>query len=145
MAKLLPAIALETNLVGFFGRLTYNYNDRYLLMASIRREEASQLWGTKDPWGTFPAISLGWRLTNESFMKNQKIFDEIKFRAGYGVTGTQPSDLFKGVGLVGYDQYVYSNGKWIRTLIPTQNSNPDLRWEEKHEMDFVDFADRWQD
>jgi TonB-dependent SusC/RagA subfamily outer membrane receptor len=127
----------ETNLIGFFGRLTYNYNDKYLLMASLRREEASQLWGTKDPWGTFPAVSVGWRLTNESFMKNQQIFNEIKLRAGYGVTGTQPSDLFKGVGLLGYDQYILSNGKWMRTLIPTQNSNPDLRWEEKHEIDYA--------
>jgi len=131
----------ETNLIGFFGRLTYNYNERYLLMTSLRREAASQLWGTKNPWGTFPAVSLGWRLTNESFMKNQHIFNEIKLRAGYGVTGTQPSDLFRGVGMLGYDQYVLSNGVWLRTLIPIQNSNPDLRWEEKHEIDFgVDFG-----
>jgi len=131
----------ETNLIGFFGRLTYNYQDKYLLMASLRREEASQLVGTKDPWGLFPAVSVGWRLTNESFMKNQSLFNDIKLRAGYGVTGTSPSDLFKGVGLIGYSEYVLSNGKWIRTLIPTQNSNPDLRWEEKHETNFgVDFS-----
>ncbi|MFA5326402.1 MAG: SusC/RagA family TonB-linked outer membrane protein [Prolixibacteraceae bacterium] len=131
----------ETNLIGFFGRLTYNYNNKYLLMASLRREEASQLVGTKDPWGLFPAVSAGWRLTNESFMKNQHLFNDIKLRAGYGVTGTQPSDLFRGVGMIGYDQYVFSNGKWARTLIPTQNSNPDLRWEEKRETDFgVDFS-----
>ncbi|MBN2175657.1 MAG: SusC/RagA family TonB-linked outer membrane protein, partial [Bacteroidales bacterium] len=131
----------ETNLIGFFGRVTYNYDDKYLLMASLRREAASQLYGTEDPWGTFPAISLGWRLTNESFMKGQTLFNDIKVRAGYGVTGTQPSDLFKGVGLIGYDQYVFSNGTWVRTLIPTQNSNPDLRWEEKHETNFgIDFS-----
>ena len=131
----------ETNLIGFFGRLTYNYNDKYLLMASLRREEASQLVGTKNPWGLFPAVSAGWRLTNESFMKNQHLFNDIKLRAGYGVTGTQPSDLFRGVGMIGYNEYVLSNGKWIRTLIPTQNSNPDLRWEEKREADFgVDFS-----
>jgi len=131
----------ETNLIGFFGRLTYNYNDKYLLMGSLRREEASQLVGTKNPWGLFPAVSAGWRLTKESFMRNQHLFNDIKLRAGYGVTGTQPSDLFKGVGMIGYDEYVLSNGKWIRTLIPTQNSNPNLRWEEKRETDFgVDFA-----
>lgn len=131
----------ETNLIGFFGRLTYNYNDKYLLMASLRREEASQLVGTKDPWGLFPAVSAGWRLTNESFMKNQRLFNDIKLRAGYGVTGTQPTDLFRGVGMIGYSEYVLSNGKWVRTLIPTQNSNPDLRWEEKRETDFgVDFS-----
>ena len=131
----------ETNLIGFFGRINYNYEDKYMVMASLRREAASQLWGTKQPWGTFPAISLGWRLTKESFMKDVSLFNDIKIRAGYGVTGTQPSDLFKGVGLIGYDQYVLSNGKWIRTLVPTQNANPDLRWEEKKETDIgVDFS-----
>ncbi len=131
----------ETNLIGFFGRLTYNYSDKYLLMASLRREEASQLVGTKDPWGLFPAVSIGWRLTHESFMKKQTLFNDIKLRAGYGVTGTQPSDLFRGVGMIGYSEYVLSNGKWVRTLIPTQNSNPDLRWEEKRETDFgADFS-----
>ncbi|HKJ43339.1 MAG TPA: SusC/RagA family TonB-linked outer membrane protein, partial [Sunxiuqinia sp.] len=131
----------ETNLVGFFGRLNYNYKDKYLLLASLRSEEASQLWGTSDPWGTFPAVSLGWRLTNESFMQNQRLFNDIKLRAGYGVTGTRPSDLFKGVGLIGYDQYVLSNGTWLKTLIPTQNANPNLRWEEKKETNLgIDFG-----
>lgn len=131
----------KTNLIGFFGRLNYNYKDKYLLLASLRREKASQLWGTDDPWGMFPAVSVGWRLTNESFMKNQTLFDDIKIRAGYGETGTRPSDLFKGVGLLGYGQYVLSNGTWLRTLVPTQNSNPDLKWEEKHETNLgVDFS-----
>ena len=131
----------ETNLIGFFGRINYNYDDKYMAMVSLRREAASQLWGTKQPWGTFPAVSLGWRLTKESFMKDVSLFNDIKIRAGYGVTGTQPSDLFKGVGLIGYDQYVLSDGKWIRTLVPTQNANPDLRWEEKKETDFgIDFS-----
>jgi hypothetical protein len=131
-----------TNLVGFFGRLTYNYKEKYLLMASIRSEEASQLWGAKNPWGTFPAVSVGWRLTNEGFMKNQTLFNDIKLRAGYGVTGSQPSDLFRGVGILSYGYgYVYSNGSWIKTLVPSQNANPDLKWEEKRETDFgLDFS-----
>lgn len=135
-----------TNLIGFFGRLTYNYDDKYLLMASIRREEASQLYGTNNPWGTFPAVSVGWRLTNESFMSDQTFFNEIKLRAGYGVTGSQPSDLFRGVSLLGYQVggvtgYIYTDGKWIKVLVPTQNANPDLKWEEKHETDIgLDFG-----
>src|SRR5207248_3235293 len=63
-----------TNLIGFFGRLTYNYDQKYLLMASVRREEASQLWGTKNPWVTFPAVSAGWRISREPFMQGQKRF-----------------------------------------------------------------------
>ncbi len=131
-----------TNLIGFFGRLTYNYNEKYLFMASIRREEASQLWGANNPWGTFPAVSVGWRVTKEAFMQNQTLFNDIKIRAGYGVTGSQPSDLFKSVGIIDYGYgNVYSNGKWIKTLVPTQNANPDLKWEEKRETDIgLDFS-----
>lgn len=131
----------KTNLIGFFSRINYNYKDKYLLMASLRREAASQLYGTKDPWGTFPAVSVGWRLTNESFLADQRLFNDIKLRAGYGVTGTRPTAPFGGVGLLGYDQYVLVNGTWVRTLIPTQNPNFDLRWEEKHESNFgLDFS-----
>ncbi|MBX6362023.1 MAG: SusC/RagA family TonB-linked outer membrane protein, partial [Acidobacterium ailaaui] len=130
-----------SNLVGFFSRLMYDYQDKYLLMASLRREEASQLWGTKHPWGTFPAISIGWRITQEPFLRNQTIFNDIKIRAGYGVTGSQPSQPFLGVAMLGYGLYFYSNGTWIQTLVPTQNPNPDLKWEEKHELNVgIDFS-----
>lgn len=132
---------LDTNLIGFFGRLNYNYKNRYLLMASVRHEAASQLAGTNKPWGTFPSVSLGWRITEEKFMKNQKVFDYIKLRAGYGVTGSQPSQSFLGVPLLGYGDYYLYNGQWIRALQPTQNSNDKLKWEEKHEYDIgADFS-----
>lgn len=132
---------LESNLIGFFGRLNYTYKNRYLLMASIRHEAASQLAGTEKPWGTFPSVSLGWRITEEKFMDNQKIFDDIKLRAGYGVTGSQPSQSFLGKSMLGYGDYYYYNGQWIQALQPTQNANPYLKWEEKHEYDVgVDFS-----
>lgn len=132
---------LETNLIGFFGRLNYNYKNRYLLMASLRHEAASQLAGTKQPWGNFPSISLGWRITEESFMKEQKIFNDIKLRAGYGVTGSQPNESFLGKSMLGYGDYYLYNGKWVKALQPTQNANPELKWEEKHEWDIgVDFS-----
>ena len=132
---------LDTNLIGFFGRLNYNYKNRYLLMASVRHEAASQLAGTNKPWGTFPSVSLGWRITEEKFMKNLKVFDDIKLRAGYGVTGSQPSQSFLGVPLLGYGDYYLYNGQWIRALQPTQNSNDKLKWEEKHEYDIgADFS-----
>ena len=132
---------LDTNLIGFFGRLNYNNKNRYLLMASVRHEAASQLAGTNKPWGTFPSVSLGWRITEEKFMKNQKVFDDIKLRAGYGVTGSQPSQSFLGVPLLGYGDYYLYNGQWIRALQPTQNSNDKLKWEEKHEYDIgADFS-----
>lgn len=132
---------LKTNLIGFFGRATYAYKNRYLLMGSIRHEAASQLVGTKAPWGTFPSISLGWRITEEAFMQNQSLFNDLKLRAGYGVTGSQPSDSFLGLSMLKYDAWWYNNGKWLQTLSPSQNPNPDLRWEEKIETNLgLDFS-----
>ncbi len=132
---------LDTNLIGFFGRLNYNYKDRYLVMASLRHEAASQLAGTEHPWGNFPSLSLGWRITEEGFMKNQSLFNDMKLRAGYGVTGSQPSESFLGRSLLGYGSYYLYDGKWIRALQPTQNANNKLKWEEKHEYDVgLDFS-----
>ena len=131
----------KTNLISFFTRATYAYDDKYLLMASVRHEGASQLWGTDNAWGTFPAVSVGWKLTKESFMQNQKIFDELKLRAGYGITGSQPSAGFLGVAMLQYSDYAYVNGQWIRTIIPASNPNPDLKWEEKRETNIgLDFS-----
>ncbi|WP_240743411.1 SusC/RagA family TonB-linked outer membrane protein [Ilyomonas limi] len=131
----------ETNLISFFGRFQYSYADKYLLLASIRREAASQLYGAARPWGTFPAISAGWRISKEAFMSRQMLFDDLKLRAGYGVTGNPPSNLFLGEALLGYGSFIYSNGQWIQTLGPTQNPNPSLKWEEKKETNIgLDFS-----
>lgn len=135
-----------TNLISFFGRFTYSYADKYLLLASVRHEGASQLVGARSPWGTFAAVSGGWRISNEAFMAGQTLFDDLKLRAGYGVTGNPPA---VGAGLnpylaqaqLGYGGYIYSNGRWVQSLGPTTNPNPYIRWEEKHESNFgLDFS-----
>ncbi len=123
----------QTNLISYFGRLTYNYKEKYLLLASLRIDGASQLYGASEPYGKFPSVQLGWRVTKESFMDGQHFFDDLKLRAGYGVTGNPPAQGFLGVGLLGYGNYILYNGEWIQTLTPTQNANPSLRWEQKHE------------
>lgn len=131
----------ESNLIGFFGRLTYSLKDRYLFMGSLRYEGASQLVNTNNEWGLFPAVSLGWRLSEEPFLKSLNVFDDLKLRAGYGVTGSQPQDAFIGMATLGYSGYYYSNGKWIRTLLPSRNTNRHIKWEEKHEWNVgLDFA-----
>lgn len=135
-----------TNLIGFFGRATYSFKNRYLLMGALRYEGASQLWGTDNAWGLFPSISVGWRITEEAFMKNQKIFDDLKLRVGYGVTGSQPKDPFLGVAMLKYGSYAFVNGDWVQTIVPASNPNPDLKWEEKKEtnigLDFVSWGGR---
>jgi TonB-linked SusC/RagA family outer membrane protein len=130
------------NLVGFFGRVTYSYKSKYLLMGNLRYEASSRLVGTNDPWGLFPAISAGWKIDKENFMQNVKFINELKLRVGYGVTGTAPDALFLGVSRLGYDGgYAYIGGQWVPTLAPVSNPNPYLRWEEKHETNAgLDFS-----
>lgn len=135
-----------TNLIGFFGRATYSFKNLLVLMGALRYEGASQLWGTDNAWGLFPSVSVGWRITEEAFMKNQKIFDDLKLRVGYGVTGSQPKDPFLGVAMLKYGSYAFVNGNWIQTIVPASNPNPDLKWEEKKEtnigLDFVSWGGR---
>ncbi|HZK95616.1 MAG TPA: SusC/RagA family TonB-linked outer membrane protein [Prolixibacteraceae bacterium] len=129
------------NLIAFFGRINYNYKERYLFMASLRREASSKFLGAKQPWGNFPAASIGWRINKEEFMSNLTFINDLKFRAGYGVTGTAPDQSFLGVSRLGYQGSFMNNGAWSPTLVPVSNPNPYLKWEEKHEANIgIDFS-----
>ena len=131
----------KSNLIAFFGRATYNYSDKYLILGSVRYEAASELSGTDNPWGLFPAVSVGWRLSNEPFMQDLRFISDLKLRAGYGVTGTKPSRLFLGKATLDYSDFFFSNGEWTNTLAPSRNPNPELRWEEKKETNIgLDYA-----
>lgn len=131
----------RTNLIGFFGRANYSYDDKYLLMGSLRYEAGSQLVGTKEPWGLFPAVSVGWRISNESFMQNLSFIDDLKLRAGWGITGTLPNRLYQGYSTLAYTGTIEINGEDYLSLAPSRNSNPDLRWEEKTEVNIgLDFS-----
>ena len=132
----------ESTLIGSFFRLNYNYDERYLLMASIRREGSSK-FGENQKWGTFPAVSAGWNIRNESFMDNVGYLSSLKLRGGYGLTGTIPSDPYNALRKLTYDTsgFVYNNGEWIAGLITSSNPNPNLRWEKKAETNIgVDFG-----
>lgn len=129
-------------LIGFFGRANWNYANRYLLMVSVRRE-GSDKFGANNRWGWFPAVSAGWRISNESFMSGISWINELKLRAGYGVTGTEPSSAYQYIALYNFNTsyMAWSDGKWVNGIIPTNNPNPDLKWEEKHEGNVgLDFA-----
>lgn len=132
----------ESKLIGSFFRLNYNYDERYLLMASIRREGSSK-FGENHKWGTFPAVSAGWNMKNESFMQGVGRLSSLKLRIGYGLTGTIPSDPYQALRKLTFDTsgYVYNNGEWIAGLITSSNPNPNLRWEKKAETNIgVDFG-----
>lgn len=132
----------DEKLIGLFARATYNYDDRYLLMASIRRDGSTK-FGEDHKWGNFPAISIGWRMNNEEFMKDIDWLDNLKIRAGYGVTGTNIYSPYQSLASLNYENYFMYNGSWINTLIPARNPNPDLRWEKKYEYNVGAEFDIW--
>lgn len=130
----------NTKLIGLFARATYNYDDRYLLMVSLRHEGSSK-FGADNKWGNFPGVSAGWRMSNEEFMKPVTWLDNLKVRAGFGITGTDVSDPYKSLMSYDYSGYFLYNGDWIQTLSPKRNSNPNLRWEKKYEYNLgIDFS-----
>jgi TonB-dependent starch-binding outer membrane protein SusC len=130
----------ENTLIGFFGRVSYGFNDRYNVMASIRKEGSSKL-GANNKWGTFPSFSAGWTISNESFMSGVSFINNLKLRAGYGITGIIPSNSYMSLTLLRYQDPFYFNGKWVKSLAPERNPNPDLRWEKSTEINIgVDFA-----
>ena len=119
----------ESLLISVYGRLGYNYAEKYLLSASIRRDGSSK-FGVNNRWATFPSVSAAWRLSQEDFMKDQQLFSELKIRAGYGVSGNQNIDPYRSIILFGpRDGQFFYNGKWINAYGVNQNENPDLKWE----------------
>ncbi|NWJ49597.1 MAG: TonB-dependent receptor [Bacteroidetes bacterium] len=129
-----------SKLIGFFGRLNYNFDDKYLLMASIRREGSTK-FGANYQWGNFPAVSVGWRISKESFMQSLDFVENLKIRAGYGITGTEPSNPYMSQISLNYGDRFLNNGKWIQGITPVRNANPDLRWEKKKELNLgLDFS-----
>ncbi|MCE7067750.1 SusC/RagA family TonB-linked outer membrane protein [Dyadobacter sp. CY326] len=129
-------------LAGFFGRLTYSLDEKYLFMASVRREGSSR-FGINNQWGTFPAASVGWRISKERFMEGLTGVSEIKLRAGIGVTGTIASDPY--LSQISYNftrtEGAFIGGKWVPGFVPARNFNPNLRWEKKEEINAgVDFG-----
>ncbi len=111
----------------------YNYADKYLASVSLRRDGSSR-FGAQNKWGWFPAVSLGWRITQENFMKEVTWLNELKLRAGYGVTGNQDFDNYRSLFLMSTNGHYYSNGRWYNTYVPASNANPNLGWEKKSEF-----------
>jgi iron complex outermembrane receptor protein len=121
-------------MISFYGRVNYSYNSKYLFQATLRRD-GSSAFGENNRWATFPSASLSWRLNEEDFIKNMNVFDDLKFRIGYGVSGNSLGfDAFTAIqtyGASGWFTYTDANGNTFqyRTLAATSNANPDLKWE----------------
>lgn len=126
--------ASENTLIGFFARVSYAYDNRYNLLVSVRREGSSK-FGDNNKWGTFPSASLGWTISNEEFMKGITWLNNLKLRAGFGITGVIPNNSYISLTKYTYgSSYYYSDGKWLPGLSVSSNPNPDLRWEKSTEF-----------
>jgi TonB-linked SusC/RagA family outer membrane protein len=127
--------------VSFKGRLNYSFMNRYLLTASISRD-GSTVFGANHKWGNFPSLALAWRVDQENFMKEQKVFSTLKFRAGYGETGNQqPIEIGRSQQFVSGSGTVYYAGQLQTNFIVDQNANPDVEWETKKATNLgIDFG-----
>lgn len=121
-------------MISFYGRINYSFNSKYLLQATVRRD-GSSAFGENNRWATFPSVSAAWRITEEDFMKDQNIFDDLKLRIGYGVSGNSLGfDAFTSRLLYGNPNgipswFTYTDGNQYRLLGTIRNANPDLKWE----------------
>lgn len=122
----------ENKLIGYFGRFNYSYKGKYMLAASVRHEGSSK-FGANHKWGTFPSVSAAWNIMGEDFMEDMKTISQLKLRAGYGITGTEPNNPYMSLNTLNFGTYVYYDGSIMKTTRPASNSNPNLRWERKKE------------
>ena len=137
----------ESTLIGFFGRLNYNFNDMIYASASFRREGSTK-FGSNTKWGNFPSASLAWEVTNTPILKEavSPIFQSLKPRISYGVTGRSDFNAYQSIATYsGYSAYLI-DGQWINGYAPSLNANPDLAWEKSKAfnigLDFVTLNNR---
>lgn len=119
----------QSRLISDFARVNYSFGNRYLLQVSVRRD-GSSVFGENEQWGYFPSVGAGWRISQENFMSNSTVFDELKLRASYGVTGnSQGFNAYSSKLIYGSVGDMYYQGTTVNAIGVLQNSNPDLRWE----------------
>lgn len=119
----------DNKLISFRARVNYSYEDKYMMTASLTRDGSSR-FGENNKWGYFPGVSLGWRLSSEPFLKDVSWLSDLKLRGDYGETGNQEA-LGNYASLAryqGFSQYMYE-GSYIQVWGPSNNVNPDLKWE----------------
>lgn len=119
----------KKRLISEFARINYNFADKYLLQGTIRRDGGS-VFGSNNQWGYFPSVGGAWRIDKESFMQNQNIFSDLKFRLSYGETGNSSGfNAYTAQFISGSLGTFYNNGQNVGAYGPNQAANPDLNWE----------------
>ncbi|MDP3915190.1 MAG: TonB-dependent receptor [Bacteroidota bacterium] len=121
-------------LISMYGRANYNYDDRYLFTATLRRDGSSR-FGSDNKWGLFPSAAFSWRISKENFYQFSLVSD-LKFRASYGVTGSQEIGNYNSLNTLSASSSGYIvGGSKITIVMPSQYANPDLKWEETAQAD----------
>ena len=130
----------DHKLISFFGRVNYDWKERYLFTFSLRHEGSSR-FGENHKWGNFPAVSVGWRISDEKFMKGFSWIDDLKVRYDYGVTGNQEIGNYQSLATYrAYGWYQYG-GNNFHVWGPSKNVNSELRWEKGHNQNIgLDFS-----
>lgn len=122
----------EWSMVSLISRFQYSFNDRYMITATLRRDGSSR-FGKNNKWGTFPSISLGYNISEESFMQSLDFIQTMKLRASYGVAGNNQIGNYAHIALLQPSNYIENNTKVIG-LVPSTLSNDDLTWEKSKQM-----------
>jgi iron complex outermembrane receptor protein len=132
----------QWNLVGFFGRVQYNYKGRYYASASLRRDGSSK-FGENNKWGWFPTAAFGWNMEQENFLSGVDWLNQLKLRASFGVSGNQEIGEYRSMVLWEPSGKAINpeTGQEVITFKPAWNANPDLKWEQTSEVNVgIDFA-----
>lgn len=129
----------EWSLVSALARVNYVFKERYLLTATIRSDRSSR-FGAENQTGVFPSVSLGWQLTNEPFMEDQDLFNQLKPRISYGVTGNFLIPNYGSIGLISSSNYVFSD-QLVASVAPVTLGNEELTWETTKQLNLgIDYA-----
>ena len=131
----------ESTLIGFFGRLNYNYNDMIFASASLRREGSTK-FGANKKWGSFPSASLAWEITKAPFAQGlAQAFQSLKPRISYGVTGRSDFGAYQSIATYSTRGAYLIDTQWINGYAPSLNANPDLAWEKSKAFNLgIDFV-----
>lgn len=118
----------DSKLIAFFGRISYNWADKYFATFSLRHEGSSK-FGVNNKWGSFPAVSAGWRISEENFMKDIRWIDELKIRGDFGITGNQDFANYTSLTTMASYDLNYYKGQYIKGWSFANNPNPNVKWE----------------
>lgn len=126
-------------LASYFARIDYNFDERYMIQATVRRDGSSN-FGPNHKWAVFPSVSLGWNLTNEAFMEDRPDwFNNLKIRGSWGKNGNERIGQFRYTSLMdGGQNYYFGNGTIAHMIYgssPSKIANPDVKWEESEQLD----------